>query len=286
MNIKKPLILLPAALTLLLGACGQSPRSSSQVIATDPGAVSLTRTTTGNIFTASHLTAQSVAAASTLTVGQTKQLNVNVNGQPATPGQLKWTTTNGAVVTVTQSGLVTAVGAGSATVRATIVASPTAYIDFPFTVQPGNSAPTNTGTGSTTFAQRVLALTNTARAQARTCGTVAYPAAPALTYNAQLEQAAQAHAADMATRNYFSHTSQDGRTFDQRISATGYSWSTLAENIAAGQTTPEDVVAGWLNSPGHCQNIMNASLKELGVGYALNTGSTYQTYWVQDFGSH
>ena len=53
----------------------------------------------------------------------------------------------------------------------------------------------------------------------------------------------------------------------------------------AGQATPESVVSGWLQSPGHCANIMNPALRELGVGYAYNGNSTYRHYWVQDFGT-
>ena len=140
-------------------------------------------------------------------------------------------------------------------------------------------------TPSSSFAQRVFDLTNAARSQSRTCGTQVYAAAPALTYHALLEQAAQAHAADMANRNYFSHTSQDGRSFSQRISATGYSWRTVGENIAAGYATPESVVDGWLKSPGHCANIMNPAFREIGIGYAYGAGSTYKYYWVQDFGT-
>ncbi|WP_019010394.1 CAP domain-containing protein [Deinococcus aquatilis] len=147
----------------------------------------------------------------------------------------------------------------------------------------GSSAPTQRPAATTgTFAQRVLSLTNTARAQARTCGSTRFSAAAPLAANAQLTQAAQGHAADMAARNYFSHTSQDGRTMAQRVTATGYAWRSIGENIAAGQSTPETVVAGWLKSEGHCRNIMNANFKELGVGYAA--GGSYGHYWVQDFG--
>ncbi|MDB5044188.1 MAG: hypothetical protein JWQ08_238 [Deinococcus sp.] len=144
---------------------------------------------------------------------------------------------------------------------------------------PAQSAPS---APSGTFAGRVLTLTNAARAQARTCGSTSFPAAAPVAANAQLAQSAQGHAADMAARNYFSHTSQDGRTMAQRITATGYVWRTIGENIAAGQTTPEAVVSGWLKSEGHCRNIMNASFTELGVGYAA--GGSYGHYWVQDFG--
>lgn len=158
-------------------------------------------------------------------------------------------------------------------------------VTVPDVVTPTPTPTPTPTTPSGDFAARVLALTNAARAQGQTCGTTAFPAVGALTYNAQLEQAAQGHAADMAAKNYFSHTSQDGRDFSQRITATGYKWYTIGENIAAGQTTPEAVVAGWLASEGHCRNIMNGSFKELGVGYAANASSSYRTYWVQDFGA-
>ena len=89
----------------------------------------------------------------------------------------------------------------------------------------------------------------------------------------------------MATNNYFSHTSQDGRTFDERIWDAGYSGSTpLGENIAAGQSTPQSVVNGWMSSSGHCKNIMKAGFEDIGVGYAFSGGSTYGHYWTQDFG--
>ena len=130
----------------------------------------------------------------------------------------------------------------------------------------------------------MLELTNAARKTARTCGSASYGPASALTWNDALANAAERHAADMAAYNYFDHKSKDGRTLVNRVEAAGYTnWRSLAENIAAGQTTPEEVVEGWLNSPGHCQNIMNPALKELGVGYVA--GGSYRHYWVQDFGA-
>ena len=278
--------LLALPFLLLLAACSQTTTPGT---AADTGAGAGTGLNTPG---SDLLSAQGTAAAMTLTVGQTVQVNVQVNGRAPTAGQLVWTTSNSSVATVSQSGLITARAAGSATVRTAMASNPSAFIDFPVTVQGAATTPTPTPaptpaptTPSGDFAARVLALTNAARAQGQTCGTTAFPAVGALTYNAQLEQAAQGHAADMAAKNYFSHTSQDGRDFSQRITATGYKWYTIGENIAAGQTTPEAVVAGWLASEGHCRNIMNGSFKELGVGYAANASSSYRTYWVQDFGA-
>ena len=278
--MKKTLTFIALGLTMLLASCNQVTTETS-TSTTPPG---VTPPATGVIHTgAETLSPLGVAAATTLTAGQTRQFNVTVNGTAPTPGQLVWTSNNTSVVTVTQSGLATAKTAGSATVRAALASNPGAFIDFPVTVTVTSS--TTPSTPGVPFAQRVLELTNASRAQARTCGSTSYAATTPLTYNAGLEKAAQGHATDMANKNYFSHTSQDGRTFAQRITAAGYAWRTIAENISAGQTTPESVVNGWLSSPGHCANIMNPALKELGVGYAYNASSTYRYYWVQDFGA-
>jgi uncharacterized protein YkwD len=103
--------------------------------------------------------------------------------------------------------------------------------------------------------------------------------------NAALRTAARGHSEDMATRNYFSHTSPDGRTFSQRMSNAGYAGTfPWAENIAVGQSSPASVVNGWMGSTGHCTNIMNPSFRAIGVGYAYSAGSSYRHYWTQDFG--
>lgn len=140
-------------------------------------------------------------------------------------------------------------------------------------------------TGNTSFEDQVLVLINQQRAVGATCGGTPYPAVGPLYMNANLRVAAQNHSFDMATQNYFSHTSLDGRTFDQRIFNAGYSGAyPLGENIAAGQTTPSSVVAAWMTSAGHCTNIMNGSFNSAGVGYGFNSSSTYQHYWTLDFG--
>ncbi len=69
----------------------------------------------------------------------------------------------------------------------------------------------------------------------------------------------------------------------QRIAAAGYRASGWGENIAAGQSTPEEVVQGWMESPGHCRNIMNPEYRTIGIGYGVVPGSPYGTYWTQDF---
>jgi uncharacterized protein YkwD len=102
--------------------------------------------------------------------------------------------------------------------------------------------------------------------------------------NARLARAARAHAADMDRRDYFEHVSPGGASFDDRVTARGYRWSTVGENIAAGQTTPRAVVRAWIRSKGHCQNIMSRAYTETGVGAVAGGPSPYGgPTWVQDF---
>jgi uncharacterized protein YkwD len=119
----------------------------------------------------------------------------------------------------------------------------------------------------------VVTLTNTFR-QANGCG--------ALRVDARLVAAARAHSADMAARNFFDHTGSNGSTFVQREAAAGYTTGASAENIAWGYRTANDVVNGWVNSPGHRANILNCSSVAVGVGLAYKTDGT--PYWTQDFG--
>ena len=105
-----------------------------------------------------------------------------------------------------------------------------------------------------------------------------------LNWNNQLHEAARDHSEDMAANNYFSHTSLDGRTAWDRMEDAGYQWGSAGENIAAGYSTPQAVVNGWMNSAGHRQNILSPGYCDLGVGYAYDPSSTYDHYWTQDFG--
>jgi uncharacterized protein YkwD len=132
-----------------------------------------------------------------------------------------------------------------------------------------------------------LALVNQYRAAGAVCGTRgSFASAPALSWNALLTQAAEGHSQDMVANNFFAHNSFDGRTFDQRITAAGYSWSRAAENIAAGQGTIAEVMAGWMASDGHCANIMNPALTEIGmVCVSGNANTSFGTYWTMDLGT-
>lgn len=137
------------------------------------------------------------------------------------------------------------------------------------------------------FQAEMLRLVNEARAAGRTCGARgSFAPAAALAWNEKLTIAAAGHSADMAARNYFDHVSADKRSFVQRIEATGYDWRRLGENIAAGQTTVAKVVAGWLGSDGHCANVMDPQLTQVGVACMPGSASTkYSHYWTMDLGT-
>jgi len=103
----------------------------------------------------------------------------------------------------------------------------------------------------------------------------------AVVLDARLTAAAARHAQDMATNNYFSHTSKDGRSFVDRIKAQGYPVP-RSENIAAGQPTVTTVMDAWMASSGHRANILDCSAVAMGAASAK--GGSYGVYWVQDFG--
>ncbi len=106
-----------------------------------------------------------------------------------------------------------------------------------------------------------------------------------------LDDASRYHAKDMADDNYFEHDSYDRSgsslvkvcAWSGRISSYYPGWSNLGENIAAGYSTPESVMNGWMNSDGHRANILRDTFWEIGVGY-YEGGGNYYRYWVQDFG--
>jgi uncharacterized protein YkwD len=118
--------------------------------------------------------------------------------------------------------------------------------------------------------QDILALVNAARARPRTCGTQAFGPAGPLAWNPLLGRAALAHSTDMAQKHYFNHEQPDGSLPADRATAAGYRWVRVGENIASGQRSAEEAVASWLDSPGHCANIMNPAFTEMGAAYAIN----------------
>ena len=123
----------------------------------------------------------------------------------------------------------------------------------------------------------MLTLINNYRTSGCNCGTTAMPPVGKLVWNDKLGQSAYKHTLDMSTQSYFSHTSMDGRTLEVRVNAEKYLWSAIGENIAKGSPSEIAVMNAWINSPGHCTNIMNGTFTE--VGFAK-----VDVYWTQNFG--
>ena len=138
--------------------------------------------------------------------------------------------------------------------------------------------------GTDSFQAEVVQRVNALRAAGAVCGITIYAAAPALNWNNLLQQAAVGHSSDMAKNNYFSHDSLDGKTFAQRLTDAGYYDSAAGENIAAGDSSVEQVVNRWLNSPGHCVNMLNPTYRDIGVACASSNNASYGNYWTMDLG--
>jgi|JFJP01.1.fsa_nt_gi hypothetical protein len=122
----------------------------------------------------------------------------------------------------------------------------------------------------------LLQLVNDIRQQGCNCGDDYFAATTPVTWNNALEQASLAHCDDMHENNFFSHVSSNGSNLGDRVKKSGYIWSVCGENIGKGYIGEEDVVSGWLSSPGHCKNLMNPVFKEMGVA---RNGE----YWTQVF---
>lgn len=133
--------------------------------------------------------------------------------------------------------------------------------------------------------RQILDAVNQARARPRNCGTRAFGAAAPVAWNGALAAAAVAHSRDMAAHRHFAHKGTDGSEVGTRAARAGYRWRTIGENIAAGQTSAQETVASWIESPGHCANLMNPAFTEMGAGYEIRREKMPGfAYWTQVFG--
>jgi uncharacterized protein YkwD len=140
-------------------------------------------------------------------------------------------------------------------------------------------APTRSDTLA--LATRALQLVNDIRSRGTRCGEHDFGPAPPVRLSATLADVALGHAADMAEHDYFEHEDLAGRSPADRVRAAGYREKLVGENIAYGPKSPEEVVQGWLDSPGHCENIMDPRFGEMGIAYAAGQVSRRGLYWVQ-----
>ena len=123
---------------------------------------------------------------------------------------------------------------------------------------------------------KLLNLVNDIRKSGCYCGNDYYGPVAQVAWNDKLEEAAQNHCNDMNKHGFLEHTGSDNSTTEDRLDAVEYIWRFFGENIAQDYTTEESVMEAWLNSEGHCKNIMNKNFTEMGV-------ATKKAYWTQVF---
>ena len=134
--------------------------------------------------------------------------------------------------------------------------------------------PASWPTGWVTYEQEVVTLLNQYRSSPQNCGTEGtFSAAGPLVMSPTLREASRCHSVDMGVRDTLTHTGSDGSSFSQRASAAGYTGFAANENAGKGYSTPASVVQGWMNSDGHCANVMNPNINRVGVGYYLHATS-------------
>lgn len=134
------------------------------------------------------------------------------------------------------------------------------------------------------FEQEVLVRTNQERQRGAVCAGEPFAPVQPLAFDPALTLAARRHSQDMAQRDYFEHETPEGVGPLARASAAGSRARLVGENIAAGQVDPARVVKAWMDSPGHCRNLMDAQYRTLGVGYFFEESDRFGHYWTQDFG--
>lgn len=134
----------------------------------------------------------------------------------------------------------------------------------------------------TELEERTLALVNTLRSEGADCRTAGnFPKSEPLAMNPALRCAARVHSADMDARAFFEHTNPSGESPFVRIEKAGYVFSTAGENIGGGAVDAEGVIEQWMDSDGHCSNIMNPGFRDIGIGY--HPGGEYGHLWTQTF---
>ena len=139
------------------------------------------------------------------------------------------------------------------------------------------------------FEEEVLLLVNEFRSQPADCGVEGqFAAAPPLAMDPTLRCSARLHSLDMFERDFFDHDNPDGLDPFQRMQEAGFEGQRMGENIAAGQRTPEEVMDAWMESDGHCSNIMLPQYTLIGIGFdpgGEQTRGSLNNYWTQNFGT-
>jgi uncharacterized protein YkwD len=138
------------------------------------------------------------------------------------------------------------------------------------------------------FEEDVLTLVNESRSRPADCGAEGmFAAAPPLSMDPILRCSSRLHSLDMFDRNFFEHTNPDGVDPFERMQDAGFVGNAMGENIAQGQVTPAQVMQSWMDSDGHCSNVMSPNFSLIGVGFHPGAGQRGigSNYWTQNFGA-
>ncbi len=125
--------------------------------------------------------------------------------------------------------------------------------------------------------KKVVELINRARVRGVRCGGRYYKPVQPVAWSEILWEASSGHCSTMARRGILCHTDYDGARPGENILRLGYKWSAYGENVGEGYRTPEEMVNGWLKSPGHCENIMNPAFREAGSSFLRGAQGIYWT---------
>lgn len=106
-----------------------------------------------------------------------------------------------------------------------------------------------------------------------------------LTVDSQLTSAAKSHSQDLAKWDRISHYGSDGSNPWDRVRRSGYKPRLAAENVGTGQTTLEEVFAGWKKSPGHNKNLLLKDAKNMGIALVYDTKTEFKTFWTLVIGT-
>ena len=150
-----------------------------------------------------------------------------------------------------------------------------------FVRQRPGAPPVSAAVRTADLSRRALQLVNDVRARGVRCGSRTFAPAPPLSLSGTLGNVALGHATDMAEHSYFEHQDLSGQSPADRVRAVGYREKLVGENIAYGPPSVDEVMRGWLDSPGHCENIMDPRFVEMGLALAAGHGSRQGLYWVQ-----
>ncbi len=150
--------------------------------------------------------------------------------------------------------------------------------------------------------KRYVDAVNQIRAEGRRCGEAGYfRAAAPLRWSDALYRSSYEHSRDMWRSRVFGHRGSHGASdwtakvqhlghgssFKERIENNGYTkWRRIAENIESGAHSVDEVMQHWMQSAGHCKNIMNPEFEVFGMARVGRNGSKHDYYWTQDFASH